>query len=103
MTNSIDNQLALEDLLADLQFVRKHDQIGRLALLAYCEAKGWARWAGKHDVSDKALEMFSQSPYHTKQEFLKEVNNLIAALEAHEEQYVRANALLVLNSTHCQN
>jgi hypothetical protein len=92
MTNSIDSQLALEDLLADLNFARKYDQIGRLALLAYCEAKGWARWSGKRDVADKALEMFSQSPYNTKQEFLEDINNLIATLEIHEKEYVRANA-----------
>jgi hypothetical protein len=103
MTNSVDNQLALEDLLADLNFARKHDQIGRLALLAYCDAKGWARWAGKHDVAAKALEMFSQSPYHTKHEFLEDINNLIATLEVHEEQYVRANACFFLNPTPFQN
>jgi hypothetical protein len=42
MTTSLNIQLTLEDLLADLRFARRHDQLGRLALLAYCEVKGWA-------------------------------------------------------------
>jgi hypothetical protein len=97
MTNSIESQLALEDLLADLNFALEHDQIGRLALLAYCEAKGWGRWSGKHDVADRALEMFSHCPYNTKQEFLEDINNLIATLEVHEKAYVRANSHTFLN------
>jgi hypothetical protein len=102
MTNSIESQLALEDLLADLHFALKHDQIGRLALLAYCETKGWGRLSGKHDVADRALEMFSQSPYNTKQEFLEDINKLIATLEVHEKEYVRANAHSFLNPTRFQ-
>jgi hypothetical protein len=40
MTNSVDSQLELKDLLADLHFDRKNDQFERLALLAYCETQG---------------------------------------------------------------
>ena len=102
MNHSIDTQLALEDLLGDLHFARKHDQLGRLALLAYCEVKGWARRAGKPDVADKALQMFSENPRRSKAEFLEEIDKLIATLELHENEYRRTNARFALNasSTH---
>jgi hypothetical protein len=40
MNDSISIQLGLEDLLAELRFARRNEQLGRLALLAYCEVKG---------------------------------------------------------------
>ncbi|NVO06507.1 MAG: hypothetical protein HXX19_11515 [Rhodoferax sp.] len=92
MTYSIDIQLGLEDLLADLHFARKHDELGRLALLAYCDVKGWARRAGKSDVADTALRMFSENPCLSKEAFLAGIDSLIATLELHEREYQRNNA-----------
>jgi hypothetical protein len=92
MTNSLDIQLRLEDLLADLHFARKHEELGRLALLAYCEVKAWARRAGKTDVADRALQMFSENPCLSKNEFLLGIDSLIATLELHEHEYQRNNA-----------
>ena len=89
MTHSLDIQLRLEDVLADLHFARKHDELGRLALLAYCEVKGWARRAGKADVADKALGMFSENPCLSKDEFLERIDSLIATLELLEQDYPR--------------
>jgi hypothetical protein len=89
MNTSLDIQLGLEDLLADLHFARRDDKLGRLALLAYCEVKGWARRAGKPYVADEALRMFSESPCLSKQEFLERVDNLIATLERHQNEYQR--------------
>ena len=87
MNNPLDIQLALEDLLANLHFARKHDQLGRLALLAYCEVKGWARLASKPDLAEKAIRIFSESPCATKAEFLQNVDSLIATLESLEQEY----------------
>jgi hypothetical protein len=99
MLNTLDIQLVLEDLLADLQFARKHDDLGRLALLAYCEVKGWARRAGKPDVADQALQMFSENPCLSKVEFLEGIDRLIAVLELHEGEYQRINARNALNAS----
>jgi hypothetical protein len=92
MTHSIDIQLRLEDLIAELHFARKRGDLGRLALLAYCEIKSWARRAGKMDVADKALRMFSEKPCLSKDEFLKGIDDLIATLELHDQEYQRNNA-----------
>ena len=92
MTNALQTQLLLEDLLADLHFARKSDQLGRLALLAYCEVKGWARQAHKPDVADTALRMFLENPCVSKDEFLQGIDGLIATLELHAQAYRRQNA-----------
>lgn len=99
MTNSIDIQLGLEDLLADLHFARKHDELGRLALLAYCEVKGWARRAGKSDVADTALRMFSDNPCQSRAAFLAGIDNLITTLELHDREYQRNSALYSVNAS----
>ena len=97
MTHSIDIQLELEDLLANMRFAHKHNELGRLASLAYCDVKGWARRAGKPDVADKTLQMFSQCPHLTKQEFLEDINSLIATLALHEHEHQRTNVRYALN------
>lgn len=92
-------QLGLEDLLADLHYARKHDQLGRLALLAFCEVKGWARRAAKLDVADTARRMFSENPCVSKEEFLQNIDNLIEALELHECEYERKNGCYAMNAS----
>jgi hypothetical protein len=98
MTHSIDIQLRLEDLLADLRFARKHEELGRLALLAYCEVKGWARCAGKSDVADTALRMFSDGPCQSKVAFLAGIDKLIATLELHDREFQRTNTRHSMNA-----
>ena len=81
MTTSHSIQLALEDLLADLHHARRQGDLGRLALLAYCEVRGWARQAGKADIADGAARLFTENPCVSRDEFLAKVDTLIAALE----------------------
>jgi hypothetical protein len=92
MTAHLNYQLALEDLLADLHFARKNGQLGRLALLAYCDVKRWARQAGKPDVADTALRMFSEIPCINRADFLYSIDQLVTMLELHQRQYQRGNA-----------
>jgi hypothetical protein len=89
MTTSIVIQLALDDLLADLHHARRSRQLGRLALLAYCEVRSWARQAGKPDIADSASTMFTENPCVSKEEFLENVDNLIRLLERHQSEYQR--------------
>lgn len=96
MTESLDFQLGLEDLLADLRFARKQDELGRLALLAYCDVKGWARRAGEAEVADKALRMFSEHPCLSKMDFLESIDALIATLEQLDHEYQKTNVLPAL-------
>ncbi len=84
MTTSHSIQLALEDLLADLHHARRQSDLGRLALLAYCEVRGWARRAGMPDIADWVTRMFTENPCVSRDEFLAKIDTLIAALERHQ-------------------
>lgn len=91
MTTDLSIQLALEDLLADLHYARKHGQLGRLALLAYCDVKRWARQAGKVDVAEMALRMVVDKPCLSKEEFLQGIDDLLGLLQWHEDEFQRGS------------
>jgi hypothetical protein len=99
MTTSLSIQLGLEDLLADLHHARRHQELGRLALLAYCEVRSWARQAGEVGIADHSTEIFTQDPCVSREAFLAKVDLLIEALERLQGNYpVRAaNQAFVLN------
>jgi hypothetical protein len=94
MTSPLNIQLALEDLLADLHFARKNEQLGRLALLAYCDVKRWAREAGKSDVADMALRMFAEKPCLSKEAFLCGIDQLLGSLQSHESEFQNSRPAL---------
>jgi hypothetical protein len=80
--NTIDSLLlGLDDLLADLQHARRSGELGRLALLSYCEVRNWARQAGESGVADHSRNMFTEQPHISREAFLSEVDSLIMELE----------------------
>ena len=85
MNTSSSIQLVLEDLLADLHHARRNTDLGRLALLAYCEVRNWARLAGKPDIAEWATRMFTENPCVSRDEFLEKIDTLITALERHQQ------------------
>lgn len=74
-------QNGLEELLGDLGFARKSEDLGRLALLAYCEVRRWARDAGEQELARRSSELISASHHASRAEFLTVVDGLIAELE----------------------
>ena len=81
MTNSSSIRLGLEDLLADLHHARRNQELGRLALLAYCEVRSWARQAGELEIANHSTQIFTQDPCVSKDDFLSKVDMLVAKLE----------------------
>jgi hypothetical protein len=81
MTTSVHLQRGLDDLLADLVQARRQDAVGRLALLAYCEVRCWARQAGELAIAERAAAMFTEQPGTSAQAFLVRMDRLIADLE----------------------
>jgi hypothetical protein len=81
MTSSRNLQLGLEDLLADLRRARRCDDLGRLALVAYCEVRRWARDAGDFVLAEHASELITGSPHASREAFLVRIDNLIHVLE----------------------
>jgi hypothetical protein len=74
-------RLGLDDVIGDLQHARRTGDIGRLALLSYCEVRRWARLAGEIELAAHSSELMTKQPYATRAEFLIGVDGLIAELE----------------------
>jgi GMP synthase-like glutamine amidotransferase len=81
MTAALSLQLGLEDLLADLRDARRSGDLGRLALLAYCEVRRWAREAGNSLLAEHASELITGSPAVSREAFLGHIDELIHELE----------------------
>lgn len=74
-------QHSLEDLLGDLQHARRSGDLSRLALLAYCEVRRWARQAGEQALAERSTELITQSPPASRAAFMAQVDVLISDLE----------------------
>lgn len=81
MTAASSLQLGLEDLLADLRHARRSGDLGRLALLAYCEVRRWAREAGNALLAEHASALITGSPPISREAFLGHIDQLIHELE----------------------
>lgn len=80
-TSTAPLQLGLEDLLGDLQHARRIGDMGRLALLAYCEVRRWARQAGEAELADRSTELITRHPHASRDQFMEQIDGLILALE----------------------
>jgi hypothetical protein len=74
-------RLRLDDVLGDLQHARRTGDVGRLALVAYCDVRRWARLAGEHALAEHSTELVMKSPHPSREEFLHRVDELIDELE----------------------
>jgi hypothetical protein len=78
MTNSM--SLGLDDLLSDLQQACWADDLGRLALIAYCDVRCWARQAGEYALAERSTAMFTEQPHASREVFLAQIDQLIGEL-----------------------
>jgi hypothetical protein len=72
----------LEDLLGDLWHARRRGDMGRLALVLYCEVRRWARQAGEQALAQQTSALMVDGPLASREEFLAQVDRLIGELEA---------------------
>ena len=77
----------LDDLVADLRHARKQGDLSRLALVAYCEVRRWARLAGETELAEQASAMITEAPHANRQEFLARIDALIDGLEAAQTRF----------------
>ena len=75
-------QLSLDDLLADLGHARRQGDLGRLALIAYCEVRRWARKAGESQIAEHTSEMITASPHADREAFLAHIDDMMQELLA---------------------
>ena len=76
-----DLRLSLEDVLADLWHARRNHDLGRLALLSYCDMRRWARVARREGLAQRSHDLVLSCPYASRERFLSEVDALIAEAE----------------------
>ena len=81
MTKSTTLLLGLDDLLAEFRHARRSGDLGRLALIAYCDVRRWARLAGETAIAGRAAAMFTAEPHASREAFLGEVDALMVELE----------------------
>ena len=81
MNNEMSLRLGLDDLLADLWHARRTGDLGRLALIAYCEVRRWARDAGNLPLAERASGLITSSPHRTREAFLEQIDALVLELE----------------------
>jgi len=74
-------QLGLEDLLADLHHARQIGDLGRLAFVAYCEVRRWAREAGEPALAEHASELMTGQIPANKTTFLEQIDSLVLELD----------------------
>ncbi|RZL95313.1 MAG: hypothetical protein EOP82_03170 [Variovorax sp.] len=71
----------LEDLTGDMVYARRNADLGRLALLCYCEIRHWARLAGEQRLAELSCALITEHPASDRKEFLSRVDDVIAELE----------------------
>jgi hypothetical protein len=81
MEPAMNSQWDLEDLLADLRFARKRGDLGRLAFVAYCDVRRWARDVGKNVLAEQAARLITESPHNNREAFVEQIDQLIHELE----------------------
>lgn len=84
-------KLALEDVLADLWHARRSGDIGRLALLIFCDVRRWARVAHEDALAEQSSKLVMSCPHVSRQDFLFEVEDLIGQMEYAHAQLAQRN------------
>ena len=80
-TSSVSLKTGLDDILRDLRFFRKTGDVGRLALLTYCDVRRWAREAGAQELARHSLALVNDSAHLGHEEFVAAIDELIVGLE----------------------
>lgn len=83
-------RLALEDVLADLWHARRSEDVGRLALLSYCDVRRWARVAHHELLARHSQELVLGCPFASREEFLAAVDRLIEETEQAHARFALA-------------
>src|SRR5690242_18672319 len=58
---------SLEDVLADLWHARRNHDLGRLALLSYCDMRRWARVARREGLAQRSHQLVLNCPHASRE------------------------------------
>lgn len=74
-------RVGLEDLAGEMAYARRTEDLGRLALLSYCEIRRWARLAGEQRLADLSWALVTDHPAGDRKAFLNQVDDVVTELE----------------------
>jgi len=80
MNLSVSLRTGLEDLTGEMVYARRNGDLGRLALLCYCEIRRWARLAGEERLAHLSCAFVTEHPAKDRREFLERVDHVILEL-----------------------
>lgn len=75
-------KVELDDILGSLQFARRNEDLGRMALLTYWDVRRWARVANQGMLAEHAAQAITDHPHPTREEFLHVIDDVIHELES---------------------
>lgn len=78
---------SLQALLAELQQARAQGDLGKLALLCYCELRRWAREAGESELAAHCTGLITGTPHPSRQAFLSDIDALIDELATIQDKF----------------
>ncbi|MGJ7506088.1 hypothetical protein [Variovorax sp. GT1P44] len=81
MNMPVSLRTGLEDLTGEMVHARRNSDVGRLALLCWCEIRHWARRAGEERLAHLSCALITDGPASDRREFLARVDQLISELE----------------------
>ena len=81
MNLTVSLRTSLEDLTGEVVYARRHGDLGRLALLCYCEIRRWARLAGEERLARLSCAFITAHLAKDRHEFLGRVDDVISELE----------------------
>ncbi|MGJ7511213.1 AMP-binding protein [Variovorax sp. GT1P44] len=73
--------LGLDDLVAEVAYARRHETLGRLALLCYCELRPWARRAQEERLAELTWALSARGTPGSRARFLRRIDVVIEELE----------------------
>lgn len=73
--------LHLEDVLADLHYARRMDDLGRLVHVTYWDVRRWARSAHREALASRAGDLIRSQPQPSRAACLEIVDDVIRELE----------------------
>ena len=94
--DTTDLKISLQDVLADLWHARREGDLGRLALLSYCDVRRWARIAHREGLAQRSRDLVLSCPHATRAHFLAEVDALIAEAERALQQFEQGGSAVAL-------
>jgi hypothetical protein len=74
-------QLHLDDVLGDLHYARRTENLGRLVHVTYWDVRRWARSAHREALASRAADLIKSQPQPSRAACLEIVDDVIRELE----------------------